>query len=675
MHKIIGIITTRNRSKLFECAIRSVYNQTKIPDEIIVCSDSTDESCISFERKLSSDYGATYVRNNLSHNCSGVRNMAVMSYIQNHMTESHNFGDTYIAFLDDDDVWMNQYIEKCSNCLSMKVDFVICGIVFCNSSRKIELSISNILTIEDFLIGNPHIQGSNIFIKLTTLLKCGLFDENLSSSVDRDLFVRIMQLMPHYSAINEHLVLINTDNDRERITNNIELKKKDLANFYRKYANIMSPNVKKKFHIRNKTLFNIEVGKHSNSCLKELPKILNPTDCNVTEVMSNDFRLLIGVVISNHELGLRFLKDIENLKLRYLKIVIIKNYEGYNLHLQHFIQSLNLDYQIVECKKIIKEISTARNLLFSTLSLVAESKDIIWILDDDMQLSYLAKNRVMYKTNILDVIKQYKGKYDAVIGDYTLDAPLPVMSTLRTKLLDYMYSQKMKFRGMIEISNLRDYYYDISERTGEHLETPFEIENGVNIDDVFSGKATSRPLYFELHKDSPAINCGGNVLIFNHKLLDIKHLSLSISTNKGRRSDFFWVLESLRLGYSISNVAFATLHNRESADFDYSKELNKLINDIIGSSCTKTILELGVSHNYKELSDTFIKKFQSRTTKFIVSYYRIIGLLNILEDSKYTRFFNERNLTKFVDLIVSLLDQKRLSNDWENLIKIIENHE
>lgn len=41
-----------------------------------------------------------------------------------------------------------------------------------------------------FLVGNPHVQGSNLFLRLGSLLEAGSFDEALQSCTDRDLCIR-----------------------------------------------------------------------------------------------------------------------------------------------------------------------------------------------------------------------------------------------------------------------------------------------------------------------------------------------------------------------------------------------------------------------------------------------------------------------------------------------------
>lgn len=217
---------------------------------------------------------------------------------------------------------------------------------------------------------------------------------------------------------------------------------------------------------------------------------------------------------------------------------------------------------------------------------------------------------------------------------------------------------------------MKDYYYDLSERTGEHLETPFLLQDEeLKLNAIFSGKATSRFLYLDFHEDKQAINCGGNVIIFYRELLKIKHNSLSIANNVGRRSDFFWVLESIRNGYNIANVPFATLHNRSISSFNYERESNKLLRDIIGSSCTKTIEKIGISYNYSLLSTTFMDILISRLSKYIMSYYRIMGILQILDEKEYSPYFTTSSLINFIKRGQEIAFNTDLNKEWKNLIQ------
>lgn len=674
-HKVIGIITTKNRFEFLERAIDSAINQSKVLHEIIISSDSDDSTSIIKERSLAKQYNVSYLQNNHAHNCSGVRNAAIMAYIKNNLLSIEDFDNTYVAFLDDDDIWDESYNEKCCEHIGSLPDFIVTGLVYQDGSGDKKLSIPQKIHTDDFLKGNPHIQGSNMFIKLTMILKCGLFDENLASSVDRDIFVRIMQLKPTYRIINEHLVYVNVCNDRKRVTNSIELKRRDLSIFFSKYANIMSENVKHDFFSRCKRLFDIEC----DDIKKTIP---SQTKVHFKQSIEREHcvniinrRLIIGIVITNYELGIRLIGDIIGLKYNNIKIVIVKNFKEPSEELSLLLRKSGFDYYIYDCDKTIREICTTRNILFQTLYEESGNNDIFWILDDDMQLSYISNNGDILETDIFKVISDNKDKYDAIVGDYTLDPPLPILSTLRTKLLDYVYFHVFKYQGGIELYDLRDYYYDLSERSCEHLETPFVISPSISLKEIYSGKATSRPLYLNNHEALPASNCGGNVLIFNRKLLNIKHLSLSIADNTGRRSDYFWVLESIRQGYSIKNISYATLHNRVVSEFKYEREINKLFRDIIGSSCTKTITKVGLSASYNLLSKTFKSILYDRVTKFVVSYYRILGLLEMLNDNLYSSYFTISNLTHFLNDINRSIGENDLCKEWEFLIDKINDYE
>lgn len=674
-HKVIGIITTKNRFEFLERAFASAINQSKVLHEIIISSDSDDSTSIIKERSLAEQNNISYLQNNHAYNCSGVRNAAIMAYIKNNLQSIEDFDNTYVAFLDDDDIWDEFYIEKCCEYIGSLPDFIVTGLVYQDGSGDKKLSIPQIIHTDDFLKGNPHIQGSNMFIKLTMILKCGLFDENLASSVDRDIFVRIMQLKPTYTIINEHLVYVNVCNDRKRVTNSIELKRRDLSIFFSKYANIMSEDVKYNFFSRCKKLFGIE-------CDDIKKTILSQTKVYIKQSIEREYcvniinqRLIVGIVITNYELGIRLIRDIIGLKYNNIKIVIVKNFKEASEELSLLLRKSRFDYYIYDCNKTIREICTTRNILFQTLYEESDNNDIFWILDDDMQLSYISDNGDILETDIFKVISDNKDKYDAIVGDYTLDPPLPILSTLRTKLLDYVYFHVFKYQGGIELYDLRDYYYDLSERSCEHLETPFVINPSISLKEIFSGKATSRPLYLNNHEALPASNCGGNVLIFNRKLLNIKHLSLSIADNTGRRSDYFWVLESIRQGYSIKNISYATLHNRVVSEFKYEREVNKLFRDIIGSSCTKTITKVGLYASYDLLSKTFKSILYDRVTKFVVSYYRILGLLEMLNDNLYSSYFTTSNLNHFLSDINRSIGENDLCKEWEILIDKINDYE
>ena len=254
--EIIAIITTKNRTELFARALQSVLSQTRRADEIIVVTDSTNENK-AIEKRLIENSGVTILDDKNAHNYAGSLNTAIHYILQKNLFSQKDYKNTYVAFLDDDDIWLNTYLEKAEKSLRGE-DFLVSGLIYCNEDGAKRLSIPQILSVDSFLKGNPHIQGSNTFVKLDILLKAGLFDENMSSTTDRDIFTRIMLLHPTYAVINEYLVEVNAYNDRERITNGKAKKAEGLRKFYYKYNGYMADDVKQAFFERAKKLFDVD---------------------------------------------------------------------------------------------------------------------------------------------------------------------------------------------------------------------------------------------------------------------------------------------------------------------------------------------------------------------------------------------------------------------------------
>ena len=63
------------------------------------------------------------------------------------------------------------------------------------------------LTVDDFLVTNPNVQGSNLFVRLSRIQEAGGFDEELPSTTDRDLCIRLLRLPGiRYEVLRNHLV-------------------------------------------------------------------------------------------------------------------------------------------------------------------------------------------------------------------------------------------------------------------------------------------------------------------------------------------------------------------------------------------------------------------------------------------------------------------------------------
>ncbi|MDR2962390.1 MAG: glycosyltransferase [Bacteroidales bacterium] len=135
-------------------------------------------------------------------------------------------------------------MEKCANQIKARATQNTKAI-FANLIRshkdfevKFQLDKDN-LTIENFLIGNPGVQGSNLFFNLQSFFDIGGFDENLQSCTDRDLMIRFLQQnsTDEVAFINEILVYHYAQSENT-VTNNPTSKWAGLDRFYKKYLNL-----------------------------------------------------------------------------------------------------------------------------------------------------------------------------------------------------------------------------------------------------------------------------------------------------------------------------------------------------------------------------------------------------------------------------------------------------
>lgn len=177
---ITTIIPTYNREKFLPRCIESVLNQTIMPNEIILIDDGS----IDNTREIASKYDIKYIRQENS-GVSSARNLGIK-----------NSNCEYITFLDSDDMWHNEKLEKQIN--------------FHSKYKDIKISHTNEKWIRDgkelVIKGSNTKKGGNIFIDIlptctigcsTVMIKkdlfdeIGLFDESFEICEDYDLWLRV----------------------------------------------------------------------------------------------------------------------------------------------------------------------------------------------------------------------------------------------------------------------------------------------------------------------------------------------------------------------------------------------------------------------------------------------------------------------------------------------------
>lgn len=191
--KISVVIPSYNRANLLGRTIKSVVQQTYKNFEIIIVDDSSMDNTFDVVKLLKEKYTAyeiKYIKHSINKGESGARNTGIRA----------STGD-YIAFLDSDDEWHEQKLDKQINYLnqiSNEYDGLICEYyqILNESSRdtaqKEKITFQeNYLTADNILLkGCGYSIGSNLILKRDKITE--YFDENLKLFADIDWLYRTL---------------------------------------------------------------------------------------------------------------------------------------------------------------------------------------------------------------------------------------------------------------------------------------------------------------------------------------------------------------------------------------------------------------------------------------------------------------------------------------------------
>lgn len=184
------VITTYKREKKYiEEAIDSVLNQTYKNIEVLVIDDNGKNQEYSKKvQELCSSKNVIYIKNKRNRGAQFSRNIGIL-----------NSKGEYIAFLDDDDIWLPEKLEKQINYFS-DVDV---GMVFCDGYSFENGNISNTSVFrEASIFGKPISHELELFndyigstsqalIKKECFSKVGLFDTDMPARQDYEMWLRI----------------------------------------------------------------------------------------------------------------------------------------------------------------------------------------------------------------------------------------------------------------------------------------------------------------------------------------------------------------------------------------------------------------------------------------------------------------------------------------------------
>ncbi|MEX0859180.1 MAG: glycosyltransferase family A protein [Balneolaceae bacterium] len=217
------VIPTYNRKNLFIRALDSAVNQTYSNIEIIVVDDASAEDLSS----LLTQYGnIKFFRNEENRGPCFSRNRGLMEA-----------SGEYINFLDDDDVLFPTKIERQLQCFE-ETNYNNLGMVTCNlideRSGDAEIVFNRVQgNIYKELLSSYCVSGTETMLFKTKVVKeVNGFDENLDSSQEYDLLIRISQ---HYEVDYVNKVLTKKYRSFNQISQNFDKKISGAIYLYKKH--------------------------------------------------------------------------------------------------------------------------------------------------------------------------------------------------------------------------------------------------------------------------------------------------------------------------------------------------------------------------------------------------------------------------------------------------------
>ena len=183
------IVPTYNRAYCLGQTIQSVFEQTFFDWELVLVdnysTDGTDDLVGSY-----SDPRIKYLK---------IHNGGVVAVSRNKGIKAAN--GKYLAFLDSDDWWASQKLEKSLEALEAGADFVYHDLyIVPSSSKKLKrIKSRQVLTpvFRDLLINGPTICNSSVVVRRDLMEKIGGFseDKQLVAAEDYEAWLRVSELV------------------------------------------------------------------------------------------------------------------------------------------------------------------------------------------------------------------------------------------------------------------------------------------------------------------------------------------------------------------------------------------------------------------------------------------------------------------------------------------------
>ena len=223
------IIPTYKRAQYIDRAINSILRQTYQDFEIIVVDDNDEDSQ---DRKAMEKKMLKYKYNNKIMYLKHKKNLNGAAARNTGIKYAHG---EYITFLDDDDFFISDRLEKLTKILDedKSYDAIYTGVVICINNKIDKIvpaekcgNLQKEMLMKKFDIGT----GSNLFFRKNVLMELNGFDESFIRHQDLEIMIRFFQ---EHKILNLNEYLVVKCNDDRRNTANV----KKLMEVKEKYIN------------------------------------------------------------------------------------------------------------------------------------------------------------------------------------------------------------------------------------------------------------------------------------------------------------------------------------------------------------------------------------------------------------------------------------------------------
>lgn len=186
MPTISVVIPVYNRKEQIICALRSVYNQTLLPDEVIVVDDGSADG--TYEA-IQEGFPQVRLIRQKHRGVSAARNRGI-----------EESGGDFIAFLDSDDIWLPDKLRLQIGVFNEHPELgLLATQKYKNTNsysiKTIKKPRLHYLPFSDFL-KRTKVNTPTIMIPRKVFKAVGLFDITLTTSEDWDLWARIAYRYP-----------------------------------------------------------------------------------------------------------------------------------------------------------------------------------------------------------------------------------------------------------------------------------------------------------------------------------------------------------------------------------------------------------------------------------------------------------------------------------------------